>query len=82
MENEKGVKKKKRREKKAECGVQESTEVELYWVHKSVTIEEVVLKMVWNNAVKWGKLFHLHYSKNDSERTTHGKIHQKTLKLL
>lgn len=27
-----------------------------------------------NNAAEWDRLFHLHHSKNVSERTTHGKI--------
>lgn len=65
---------KKKTEKKAECGAQESTETELYWVHKSVTIGKWVLKMARINTTEWGSLFCFHYSKNASERTTHGKI--------
>lgn len=69
-----GKREKKKTEKKAECGAQESTETELYWVHKSVTIGKWVLKMAWINATEWGSLFCFHHSKNASERTTHGKI--------
>lgn len=36
MENEKG--RKKKAEKKAEHGAQESTEIEFYYIHKNVTI--------------------------------------------
>lgn len=42
------------------------------------------VKMAWNNAIEWGRLIHLHHSKNASERTTYGKIwiSQKALNLL